>query len=781
MPTEIPQTREPSAQPAALDALCVAARQVALYTATHPAAVAVLEDARQAFERLLADRGEAVLAVAGDQLLWGGNPLSGNSAVPAELRQRLKQRFVSRVIFRTGLQAADLAALVELLSTDPEDVEKAGGAARLLESKQIAAITIEEANYSNYLRESELKWIQTISGRASTSIAPVANLVGVCLATTGLSPEEHQSPPTNVKIRASFIDFGLPFIPEQLNGQAVEPSADHDQADIAPEDYLAVSLANVIQRSGEIAAARSDTSAAEWRAQVVSALRLLDAPLRARLFRAPVIKSESAPDFLREAATPLTPAEVVSLVMAYPGAPANEPPKQLALLLFRLAHSVERRTQIEPLLRDALVGRTMSADSYENVVGLLLDKVCGHHLSTQPMLPQAAENQARRVSGASAEEEVRRLVTTLGSKQVAESRRTMLIELLDMGLQPWEFVDVTRSLHQEATWLAACSEAESLVQVLHALERMVHPESPKPEMHRAAAMRALLGLGVLEVVECLTRGLSDAPPEAKRRIIRLLGHLGGAAVPVLVDMARTSDEEDMRRQAVLALAGAGPEGRKAMRPLLSGAETGMETEVAQILLHAGGDAIRHLEAVLDHPDPALRRELAEALAQVQGSEAEQILIRACQDNDSRVRIAAIDSLGVRRATAATAALALAAEEGGLRGDALGVRMTAVTALGRLATPEAVEALSRVLRQQTLFFRGQSDGLRCLAARCLAQIPLPQAREALEQGLSERRAPVREVCRAALRAWQTLQMPSPGPAGESDRAASVGQDEDLEWA
>jgi HEAT repeat protein len=774
MPTEVAQTREPSAQAAALDALCVAARQVALYTATHPAAVAVLEDARQAFERLLADSGEAVLAVAGDQLLWGGNPLSANSAVPAELRRRLKQRFVSRVIFRTGLQAADLAALVQLLSTDPEDVEKAGGAARLLESKQLTAITIEEANYSKYLRDSELKWIQTLSGRASTAIAPVANLVGVCLATTGLSPEECQSPAPNAKIRASFIDFGLPFMPEGMNGDAGEPAADHDQPDIAPEDYLAVSLANVIQRSGEMAAARSDASVAEWRAQVVSALRLLDAPLRARLFRAPVIKSESTPDFLREAATALTPTEAVNLVMAHPGAVANEPSKQLALLLFRLAHSAERRNQIEPLLREALVGRNMSADSYENVVGLLLDKVCGQHLSTQPLLPQGSNNHARAVSRATAQENISHLAGTLIPKQVAESRRTMLIELLDMDLQPWEFVDVTRSLQQEATSLATSDEAESLIEVVHSLERMVHPESPKPEMHRTAAMRALRGLGVLQVVQCLTRGLSDAPTEAKRGIIRLLGHLGGAAVPVLVDVARTSDQEDVRREAVLALAGAGPEGDKAMRPLLSGSEPGMETEVTQILLHEGGDVLRHVEAVLDHPDPALRRELARALAEVQESEAEQILIRACQDNDLRVRIAAIDSLGVRRATAATAALALAAEEGSLRGDALGVRMTAVTALGRVATPEAVEALSRVLRRQTLFFREQSDALRCLAARCLAQIPLPQAREALEQGLSERRAPVREACRAALRAWQTLQMPSPGPARESGRAASVRQ-------
>jgi HEAT repeat protein len=770
MADEILKANDLAAQGAALDALSVAARQVALYTATHPAATAALEDAREALRKVIPEGGEATLAVSRDQLLWDGKPAPVASLRAAELRQRLRQRFVARVIFRPDLEAKDLAAFVDLLSSDPEDIEKAGGARSTLESLETSNIVVEDVDFGKYLRESELQWIQTITGGAATSLAPVANLVGVCIAAAGLPAGEERRMAEATIARPALIDFGLPFLSEPTNDNSAQAIQELEAPDITPEDYLALSLANVIQRSGEITAAQSASSLAEWRAQVSSALRLVDASLRGRLFRAPVTAKDSGPDFLAEVAEQFSPTEIVNIVMAYPGAVVAEPSRQLDLLLGRVAHDVGKRNQIEPLLRDELVRDSMSPDSYENVVGLLLDRVCGQRPSTAAMIPQEFSDAENAAPDIQTRDEMRDLAATLEAKEVTDSRRTMLLELLDMDLQPWEFLDVTHYLQHEANSLAAEGDAERLIEVIHALEREVQPESPQPELKRTAAARALRDLGTHEVVHCLTKAISDTSLEEKRAVIRLLGQLGGAGTAVLADLARSAREEELRHDALVALAGMGAEGDKALRPMLAGGEPGFEAEVIRVLLGAGGEAIRHLDAVFDHPDPALRRELARALTDAPGSDAEAILIRAVQDDDRKVCISAVESLGLRRAAGATVALSLAAEEGSLRGDALAVRMASVAALGRIGTPEAAECLSRVLRKQSVLFRENNDALRCLAARALAQVPLPQAREALELGLSERRPTVREACRSALRDWQALRPPQHEPSRQSSAVA-----------
>ena len=467
-----------------------------------------------------------------------------------------------------------------------------------------------------------------------------------------------------------------------------------------------------------------------------------------------MLTAEGAPDFLAEVAKPFSSAEIVSIILGHPEAVVKEPSPQLALLLGRLVPDQERRSEVEPILHSTLLNQEMTEDSYRNVIGLLLDHVSGASSEAAHMLEKQLGVLAVKPEGSEQREGIADLLATLEHNNVVDSRLLMLEELVDMDHEPAQFVDLTRYLEQDAVSFAGAGDTERLIRVVHSLERQVQPESPRSDSYRVVAARALRRTGTEPVVSRLKQALAGATPEQKCGVVRLLGHLGDRAAPVLVDAIRGEPSLEVEQAAVLALARMGGEGDRAVQNLLSDRDTDLVTKAMRILARTNEDAmIKHLYSILDRPDWRLKAELVRLLASCQGPQAEHILVRALLDDSIKVRAQAADSLGTRRATSAVGALSLAAERGALHGEGFHFRKAAVSALGRIASAEAVASLGRALSKGSRLFRENSDSLRSLAAQALARIPAIEAYEALTQGQAERRPQVRDACRAAAEEWR----------------------------
>lgn len=151
---------------------------------------------------------------------------------------------------------------------------------------------------------------------------------------------------------------------------------------------------------------------------------------------------------------------------------------------------------------------------------------------------------------------------------------------------------------------------------------------------------------------------------------------------------------------------------------------------------------------LRDPDPARRLEAVKELAKSQDKQAVEYLIEATADEDPRVKLKAIDELGILRASDATPALVqtlyLKSSEPWLRqrilvtlgkiGDNRAVQPigdllvretnpetvgTALFALGEIGDPKAVPDLQKVAEQ------GQDDRVRRLAQDAIGKIQLKQ--------------------------------------------------------
>ncbi len=216
------------------------------------------------------------------------------------------------------------------------------------------------------------------------------------------------------------------------------------------------------------------------------------------------------------------------------------------------------------------------------------------------------------------------------------------------------------------------------------------------------------------------------------RAVELLGSLGVAeALPDLV--ARLADpDEEVRRGAVRALGRtAAPDAVPALLALLDAPRRPESAHyITLALLRIGPAATERLADAVRTHGPRGREAAAQVLGWLGETSSVGALTTALQDEDERVRAAAVDALGrIGLPTAAPAMrLLLGTEQPEL------VRVTAAKALGRLGDPDSIGLLHGLLGESHVLARTAAVALSQLGPRGIAVLRqeslVPEADEVL---------------------------------------------------
>ena len=165
------------------------------------------------------------------------------------------------------------------------------------------------------------------------------------------------------------------------------------------------------------------------------------------------------------------------------------------------------------------------------------------------------------------------------------------------------------------------------------------------------------------------------------------------------------------------------------------------------------DAERPLAEMLRHPDQRVRRAVAGALGNIESTFTTDALARAAVDTAAAVRLEAVAALAGRRGTRAGSVLAAAIDEE-VEPE---VQFALLAALGRVATPDAVQKLAKAAEAAGGFFKTKKNvGLRVAAIQALGEARTPGALAALQSVTNDK---VREVRDAAGRAIRGSHRPS----------------------
>jgi HEAT repeat protein len=152
-----------------------------------------------------------------------------------------------------------------------------------------------------------------------------------------------------------------------------------------------------------------------------------------------------------------------------------------------------------------------------------------------------------------------------------------------------------------------------------------------------------------------------------------------------------------------------------------------------------------LVAALRHSDDRVRRSATNALLRLGTPNALQAIYDAVNDTSADVRMQAAAAIATRNDDRSSATLIRAIED---EEDA-DVQLAMIAALGRVATPEAVQKLMKMAEPEGRIFRRKTTSIRVAATQALGEARTPAALSALRDLAEDKDQDVRETANRAL--------------------------------
>lgn len=294
---------------------------------------------------------------------------------------------------------------------------------------------------------------------------------------------------------------------------------------------------------------------------------------------------------------------------------------------------------------------------------------------------------------------------------------------------------------------AAARQAEwrEVLKAAHGMVRLEGRNTPGREPRFfGIALRRMLPRSALERIARLA-----AQGDMKAEAIAVLRRMGADSTEVLLN-ALVHCEDVTERRAYFSALKEMTEGGDLLVHMLSHDQWYVVRNVADLCGEIGLEkAVPGLARQVGHDDERVRRAVAGALARIGGAGAAEPLRRALRDPAPGVRLQAARELDGRTCRGLAMALAVAVE-GEARPE---VRQEMYLALGRIASADAIQALSRAAAPGGRLFRRKPLANR-LAAVAGLHAAGPSAANALKELLADDERAIREAVERSLSAlWE----------------------------
>jgi HEAT repeat protein len=269
------------------------------------------------------------------------------------------------------------------------------------------------------------------------------------------------------------------------------------------------------------------------------------------------------------------------------------------------------------------------------------------------------------------------------------------------------------------------------------------PKLPDGEVKRAhvLAIRRMSKPALLRAVGTLI----PKKPERKQHYFEILARTGEEGAEALIEQisqAQTSDD----RKTLFEVLGELPDAVPALVRMLGDSRWFVVRNAADLLGEmVATRAEDALVALLRHSDDRVRRSATNALLKLGTPNAFRGIYEAVSDTSPEVRMQAAVALATKKDGRTSQTLIRAIED---EGDA-DVQLAMIAALGRVATPEAVQKLVKMAEPEGRLFRKKATNIRVAAVQALGDAKTAAALTALKELVGDKEKDVRETATRAL--------------------------------
>jgi diguanylate cyclase (GGDEF)-like protein len=255
------------------------------------------------------------------------------------------------------------------------------------------------------------------------------------------------------------------------------------------------------------------------------------------------------------------------------------------------------------------------------------------------------------------------------------------------------------------------------------------------------------------VQKLLLSDLNSEEPFRRQNAVFLLGSLGKAVLPLLLEAIKKTDDLRVRTLAASLLAKAGEDGAALVKKeAVLGGTAEERVRILDVIEVVTRDLKAELAHALGEDNSKVRQAAFRLLERLNDSQAVELLLEYAQGKEPRLAMESIECLGKLKPSAAVGCL-ISLLENGKRNDFLAA---CCRSLGQIGDPACIQPLMKVLTQQGLFARMKSGWaeVRAAAAYALSQIPHPRAAEVLISLENDSDPRVREAAQKVMKPFHS---------------------------
>jgi HEAT repeat protein len=285
----------------------------------------------------------------------------------------------------------------------------------------------------------------------------------------------------------------------------------------------------------------------------------------------------------------------------------------------------------------------------------------------------------------------------------------MLLQELDSDPERANLVDVLSALGRQAEHALQEDRADQVLEIAVALVRLEQRASENARRSYGIALRRLYSKPLLRAIADLL-----LVPKTAADALTALRRGGAEAVDVLLQKLIAGQAINERRAVFDTLCQLNVSAGQVI-PLLRHEKWYVVRNAAELIgQKAIADAVPELAECLDYDDERVRKTAALALAKIGTGNTGEPLRRALRDKSPEVRIQVALGVGARRTSGFAMPLVVALQEE----EDETVQRELILALGRIGTPDAVQALIKIAQPAGRLFGRKPTGLRLAAVEGL---------------------------------------------------------------
>jgi HEAT repeat protein len=690
-------------------ALVVTAKAVSLYPPSSNIPLDAAKECAAVLSDALGERSELHLLVTKDGLFYFDLPVFPDNPAYAAFAFELYNRKLADVRFHSGVEPQDLVSFCAVLSTDPADLEFAGGYGSRLWELGVGTITVTDAHMA---------------------------------VVEGAVVEGAEEPaPTLSRLdfdEALSAAYGGRTRDQVTIGRVMrDPKA---VGDYLAETFEAAGVSGLIEageRFSELAAVAckaSDAEKFEMLHSLGEALRELDPALTRSLLTEELLPDSRADESVASVIRQMSIDEVCQMLVS--GTEETEVSKEgLARAIRTLALiSMADKREVATAAGAAMTGAGFS----EGMVSEVLEMTAPSRLTVR----ERGSALTQQDKPADTIFRLMDMAPTPGSaiEQLHEPEVEALRQEAARGITDGDVIMALVSLvlldAREAQFASVCAMLEDSLEVL--VERgdliiaadvcdALNAAAQNTELSQPQRLRLKKAIGRFTKptdIRAMANALRIYKPESPEHVAakRLLDGLGGQAIDPLLEQLAEESDMAVRKSLIDVLSGIAPFYIEELSSHLADSRWYVARNVIQVLGSTKSSAVLpFLERTLRHPEPRVRREAIRALSGINDPRSIDMLRVGLNDTEGQNVQLAARYLGVANVQQAIPDLEQVARGEGRGNRDIGPRVEAIEALGKLRATKALPTLESLAGKRAIISAGKTKEIRAAAEAAISRI------------------------------------------------------------